>query len=71
MGFGGDMPKEALRRPGRLWLGLGACLGLAAGGWRAAAWSPSIPPAGSPVIEHGVVMSNSSGFGGANVAVAV
>jgi len=53
MGFGGDMPRETLRRPGRLWLGLGACVGLALGGWRTAVWSPSIPPAGPPVIEHG------------------
>jgi formylglycine-generating enzyme required for sulfatase activity len=53
MGFGGDLPRETLRRPGRLWLGLATCLGLAVGGWVAAGWSPSIPPAGLPVIEHG------------------
>jgi formylglycine-generating enzyme required for sulfatase activity len=52
MGFGGDLPRETLRRPGRLWLGLGTCLGLAVGGWVAAGWSPSLPPAGPPVIAH-------------------
>jgi formylglycine-generating enzyme required for sulfatase activity len=54
MGFGGDMPREILRRPRRLWLGLGACLGLAAGGCIAAYRSPVIPPSGPPVIEHSV-----------------
>ncbi len=53
MGFGGDMPRETLHRPGRLWLGLGTCLGLAVGGWVAACLSPFIPPAGPPIIEHG------------------
>ncbi|MDS4041889.1 MAG: formylglycine-generating enzyme family protein [Candidatus Competibacter sp.] len=53
MGFGGNMPAETLRRPGRLWLGLGACLGLAVAGGIAAAWSRFIPPAGPPIIEHG------------------
>ncbi|HSS48311.1 MAG TPA: hypothetical protein VLX28_05135, partial [Thermoanaerobaculia bacterium] len=31
MGLGGGMPTATLRRPGRLWLGLGLCLGLAIG----------------------------------------
>jgi hypothetical protein len=53
MGFGGDMPRETLRRPGRLWLGLGTCLGLAMGGWLAAYLSSVIPPSGPPIIEHG------------------
>ena len=53
MGFGGDMPRETLRRPGRLWLGLGTCVGLAVAGGIAAVWSPSILPSGPPVIEHG------------------
>jgi formylglycine-generating enzyme required for sulfatase activity len=42
MKLGGRMPRATLRRPGRLWLGLALCLGLAAGalgkavlsGWR-------------------------------------
>ncbi len=53
MGFGGDMPKETLRRPGRLWLGLGACLGLMVGSWVVAYRSAVTPPAGPPIIEHG------------------
>jgi formylglycine-generating enzyme required for sulfatase activity len=53
MGFGEDMPRETLRRPGRLWLGLGACLGLIVGSWVVAYRSAVIPPAGPPIIEHG------------------
>jgi formylglycine-generating enzyme required for sulfatase activity len=53
MGFGGNMPTERLRRPGRLWLGLGLCMGLMAGGFLAAWLRPTIPPAGKPVIVHG------------------
>jgi hypothetical protein len=53
MGFGGDQPTERLRPPGRLWLGLGACLGLAAGALAAALLSPDRAPGGPPIVSHG------------------
>jgi hypothetical protein len=53
MGFGGDKPTERLRPPGRLWLGLGACLGLAAGGLAAALLIPDRAPGGPPIVSHG------------------
>ena len=52
MGLGGAMPAVRLARPGRLWLGLGACGGLAAAMLLAAMRSPDIPPAGPPVLQH-------------------
>ncbi|MCB1809410.1 MAG: hypothetical protein KDJ99_30900, partial [Candidatus Competibacteraceae bacterium] len=53
MGLGGAMPPLQLARPGRLWLGLSACGGLAAAALLVAVLSPKIPPVGPPVIEHG------------------
>ncbi len=47
MKLGGGMPRATLRRPGRLWLGVGLCVGLAAGAFGAAALSgwrqPELP----------------------------
>lgn len=50
MHLGGGMPPVTLRRPGRLWLGLAACLGLAAG---ALAGAFLRQPDGPPVLVHG------------------
>ncbi len=53
MGFaGGALPAVNLRRPGRLWMGLGLCLGFAAGALAAAFLSPWVQPVGSPEIIH-------------------
>jgi hypothetical protein len=53
MGFGGDMPTESLSRPGRLYLGLGACMGLMVGAWSLAFMLPKQMPADPPQIpEH-------------------
>ncbi|HKI06431.1 MAG TPA: SUMF1/EgtB/PvdO family nonheme iron enzyme [Thermoanaerobaculia bacterium] len=53
MGLGGGMPSASLRRPGRLWLGLGLCLGLAVGALGAAGISGWRQPGDPPVIVHG------------------
>lgn len=50
MRLGGGMPPATLHRPGRLWLGLALCLGLAAGALAGAALRR---PAGPPVLLHG------------------
>jgi formylglycine-generating enzyme required for sulfatase activity len=50
MHLGGGMPPVTLRRPGRLWLGLAVCLGLAAGALSGAALRG---PVGPPVLLHG------------------
>ena len=50
MHLGGGMPPVTLRRPGRLWLGLALCLGLAMG---ALAGVLLRGPAGPPVLSHG------------------
>ncbi|HEX4966460.1 MAG TPA: SUMF1/EgtB/PvdO family nonheme iron enzyme [Thermoanaerobaculia bacterium] len=52
MGLGGGMPVAELSRPGRFFLGLGICLGLAAGALAAAALSGWQQP-GPPVVLHG------------------
>ncbi len=52
MGFGGDLAPVRLRQPGRLWLGLGICLGLALGEFGAALRSPLQAPAGPPMVVH-------------------
>ncbi len=52
MGFGGEQPSERLRRPGRLWLGIGACLGLAAGALLGAWLAPAQAPNGPPLLRH-------------------
>ena len=41
MGLGGGMPPESLQRPGRLWLGVGLSVGLAAGAFGVAASRPA------------------------------
>jgi hypothetical protein len=51
MRLGGGMPPATLSRPGRLRLGLAACLGLAAG---ALAGAFLRQPEGPPVLVHGV-----------------
>ncbi len=53
MGFGGRMAVVRLRKPGRLWLGLGICLGLMLGECWTAWQSPTVLPGGPPVIVHG------------------
>jgi hypothetical protein len=53
MGLGGGMPAARLRRPGRLWVGLALCLGLAAGAFRTAALSGWRQPQEPPIIIHG------------------
>jgi hypothetical protein len=53
MGFGGGMPTATLQLPGRLWIGLGLCLGLAAGALEMASLSGAQPPEGPPVVVHG------------------
>jgi len=50
MRLGGGMTPVTLRRPGRFWLGLAACLGLAAG---ALAGAILRQPEGPPVLMHG------------------
>ncbi len=50
MRLGGGMPQVALRRPGRLWLGLALCLGLGSG---ALAGAFLRQPAGPPGLVHG------------------
>ncbi len=52
MGLGGGLPPVRLRRPGRLWLGIGTCLGLALGGLAVAAF-PCRP--GQEITVQGVV----------------
>jgi hypothetical protein len=52
MGFGGGMPQARLRRPGRLWLGIGLCLGLGLGALLMAAGKRP-QPAGMPHIRGG------------------
>jgi len=52
MHLGGGMPAATLRRPGRLWLGLALCLGLAAGALTAAVLSGSRRPVGPPLLVH-------------------
>ncbi len=54
MGFAdGKLPALRLHRPGRLWLGLGVCLGLAAGALWSAFQRPSVLPQTPPLIMHG------------------
>ncbi len=53
MDFGGGMATEQLRRPGRLWVGVGACLGFAAGGLLVALLRPAFVALGPPTVEHG------------------
>jgi hypothetical protein len=53
MHLGGGMPVATLERPGRLWLALGICLGLAAGAFAMAALSWARLPEGPPVVVHG------------------
>ena len=53
MGLGGGMPAARLRRPGRLWMGVGICLGLAVGAIGSAALSGERNPEGPPIIVHG------------------
>jgi formylglycine-generating enzyme required for sulfatase activity len=53
MGLGGGMPAATLRRPGRLWLALAICAGLALGTLGKAAFSGSEIPQDRPVIIHG------------------
>ena len=52
MKLGGGMPAATLQRPGRLWTGLGVCLGLALGALGAAALSGKGPPDVPPVVVH-------------------
>ena len=52
MKLGGGMPAVTLGRPGRLLLGIGLCLGLAAGALSVAALSGSRPLEGAPVVVH-------------------
>ncbi|HNE39549.1 formylglycine-generating enzyme family protein, partial [Accumulibacter sp.] len=52
MGFAGDRPHARARAPGRLWLGLAACLGLAAGALLGVLLAPPQPPAGPPLLSH-------------------
>jgi formylglycine-generating enzyme required for sulfatase activity len=53
MKLGGGMPAATLRRPDRLLLGLGICLGLAAGALGAAGYGGWRRPEGPPHIVHG------------------
>lgn len=53
MMLGGGVPAATLRRPGRLFLGLGLSLGLAAGALTAAALSGRRPLDGPPNVVHG------------------
>ena len=53
MKLAGGMSAATLRQPGRLWLGLGICLGLAMGALGAAAMSGWQNPEGPPVVHHG------------------
>ncbi len=52
MGLGGDVPVTRLRRPGRFWLGLGACTGLAIGAALALWLRPVLPPTGPPIVQY-------------------
>ncbi|MFO1429427.1 MAG: hypothetical protein U1F76_04690 [Candidatus Competibacteraceae bacterium] len=52
MKFGGDTATVRLHKPGRLWLGLGICLGLILGAFWTAWQSPTVLPGGSPIITH-------------------
>lgn len=51
MKLGGGMPEAQLRRPGRLWAGLGLCLGLAVGALGAAAFSGQSEPEVGPIVH--------------------
>ncbi len=51
MGLGGTLPEETLRRPGRVWLGIGAAMGLAAGAFAVAATKPTVVPEGGAAAE--------------------
>lgn len=53
MGFRGASETPSLRRPGRLWLRLGVCLGLALGAWAVAAFRPSVTATGAPRVSLG------------------
>lgn len=52
MKLGGGMPAATVQKPGRLWAGMGICLGLAVGALCSAALSGKRPPEGTPVVVH-------------------
>ena len=52
MGLGGGLPVTHLRRPGRLWLGVGACAGLAMGAALAVWLRPETIPIRPPQVLH-------------------
>ncbi len=52
MGLGGDVPVTHLQRPGRLWLGVGACAGLAIGAALALWLRPITPRTGPPTVQY-------------------
>ena len=52
MGLGGGLPVTHLQRPGRLWLGVGACAGLAMGAALAVWLRPETIPVRPPQVLH-------------------
>jgi len=53
LGFGcAALAREQPRQPGRFWLGLGLCAGLAVGALLATLGKPSVEAVGAPRIEH-------------------
>ncbi|ETX07973.1 MAG: hypothetical protein ETSY2_08120 [Candidatus Entotheonella gemina] len=52
MGLGGEMPTEHLKRPGRFWLGLGACAGLALAALIAFVAQPFGIRTGPPLVQY-------------------
>ncbi len=68
MGLGGAEPAASLRRPGRLWLGLGWFLGLAVAALVAAPWLRQVP-AGRPAVVHRGGPTPGEAPAGARVAV--
>ena len=52
MGLGGQMAKVHLERPGRLWIGLSTCAGLATAAVTMAMLSDNVAPEGPPVLQH-------------------